>query len=174
VAVRRATKAYFQFQDRPLTREQLAPAWGELVLCKRLRWCTTGVPKGHDCYRPLLALRVLPAKRHVPRVEPRGLEPLASAVQMRPDESASVRIHPKCAANPHILVNDIGSLVRLISLATAQVGVRLVSRFGYRRGVGCRNGPRIQYWSTIGEGRRCTALADRQLGSKVAGTRPSC
>src|SRR5215210_1738111 len=59
---------------------------------------------------------------------------LILAVQMRPDESASIRLHSKCAANTHILVDDIGSLVRPIPLATAWVGVRLVSRLDYRRG----------------------------------------
>jgi hypothetical protein len=49
---------------------------------------------------------------------------LTSAVQMRPDESAGVRLNPKCAANPHILVDDVGSSVRPIPLATVWVGVK--------------------------------------------------
>ena len=67
-------------------------------------------------------------------MESRGFEPLTSAVQMRPDESVTVRMHPKCAANPYILMDDMGSLVRPILLATAWVGVRLVSRLDYSRG----------------------------------------
>jgi hypothetical protein len=72
-------------------------------------------------------------------VEPRGFEPLTSAVQRRPDESATVRLHPKCAANPRILVDDIGSSVRPVPLATAWVGVRLVSRLGIDRAALRRN-----------------------------------
>jgi hypothetical protein len=34
---------------------------------------------------------ILPANHHFLEVEPRGFEPLASAVQMRPEESANVR-----------------------------------------------------------------------------------
>jgi len=50
---------------------------------------------------------------------------------MRPDASATVRLHPEGAANEDILVVEIGSLVRLILLATAWVGVKLVSEFDY-------------------------------------------
>jgi hypothetical protein len=88
---------------------------------------TTGVQESECPFGYPTSLDVLPANRHILEVEPRGFEPLTSAVQMRPDESATVRLHPKCAANTHILVDDIGSLVRPIPLATAWVGVRLVS-----------------------------------------------
>jgi len=47
---------------------------------------------------------------------------------MRRDESAGVRLQPESAANPYILMDDIGSLVRPIPLAAAWVGVGLVSR----------------------------------------------
>jgi hypothetical protein len=60
---------------------------------------------------PILSY-VLPANRYIYLVEPRGFEPLTSAVQMRPDESAPVRLLPECAANAHILMLGIGSLVR--------------------------------------------------------------
>jgi hypothetical protein len=79
---------------------------------------------------------VLPANRYIYGVEPRGFEPLTSAVQMRPDESASVRLQPENAANPYILMDDIGSLVRPIPLAAAWVGVGLVSRSDYSPKVG--------------------------------------
>ena len=53
-----------------------------------------------------------------------GFEPTPSAVQMRLDESASVHLQPESAANPYILMDDIGSLVRPIPLAAAWVGVK--------------------------------------------------
>ena len=57
-------------------------------------------------------------------MEPRGFEPLTSAVQMRPDKSATVRLHSECAANAHILILGISSLVRLIPLDVAWVVVK--------------------------------------------------
>ena len=58
--------------------------WGErLVLFRQLRWCTKSVEVDRICCRHLLILRVSPAKQHIPRVEPRGFEPLTSAVQRR-------------------------------------------------------------------------------------------
>ena len=87
-------------------------------------------------------------------VEPRGFEPLTSGVQMRPDESATVRFHPKCAANTHILVDDIGPLVRPIPLDTAWVGVGLVSRLDYIQRWHVESLRAVRSWSRIGEGRR--------------------
>jgi hypothetical protein len=48
------------------------------------------------------SLRVLPAKRHVPRVGPRGFEPLTSAVQRRHDALLELSGVCKIAANTHI------------------------------------------------------------------------
>jgi hypothetical protein len=67
----------------------------------------------------------------ISRVEPRGFEPLTSAVQRRPDESATVRSLPESAANAHILVMGTGRLIRIVSLNVAWVGVRLVSSLGH-------------------------------------------
>ena len=61
-------------------------------------------------------------------MEPMGFEPTPSAVQMRPEESASVRSRPESAANTHILMVGAGPLVRPVPADIAWVGVRLVSR----------------------------------------------
>jgi len=62
-----------------------------------------------------------------------GFEPLTSAVQMRLDESASVRIRPESAANAYILTIGVGWSIRPVSSTIAWVGVRLVSRIDYGR-----------------------------------------
>src|SRR5215211_5047561 len=53
---------------------------------------------------PLYTLRVSPANRQFSRVEPRGLEPLASAVQRRHDTFLSLSEVCKIAANRCICV----------------------------------------------------------------------
>ena len=66
-------------------------------------------PCGDSCafahkgeHQPHSPVRVLPARAYKNEVEPRGFEPLTSAVQMRPDESASVRLQLESAATPYI------------------------------------------------------------------------
>jgi hypothetical protein len=77
--------------------------------------------------RPPLIFMFLPSKSLFQGVEPRGFEPLTSAVQMRLDESASVRIRPESAANTYILTIGVGWSIRPVSSTTAWVGVGLVS-----------------------------------------------
>src|SRR5215207_4726505 len=57
-------------------------------------------------------------------VEPMGFEPTPSAVQMRPDESTTVRLHSECAANVDILMVGVGWSIRPVSATTAWVGVK--------------------------------------------------
>jgi hypothetical protein len=64
-------------------------------------------------------------------VEPRGFETLTSAVQMRPDESATVRSPPESAANAHILVIGTGRSIRKGPLNVVWVGAGLVSNLGH-------------------------------------------
>src|SRR4028119_400487 len=68
-----------------------------LVPLEHLRWCTNDVQEDHTRHCPLLVHHVLPAKRHVSKVEPRGFEPLASAVQSQGPIVALVR---SCSENP--------------------------------------------------------------------------
>jgi hypothetical protein len=56
-----------------------------------LHWCITGVPTIETDCQSLLSAYFLPANLHISVVEPRGFEPLTSAVQRRRDEFASVR-----------------------------------------------------------------------------------
>ena len=80
-----------------------------------------------------------------------GFEPTPSAVQMRPDESATVRLHPECAANVDILIVGAGWSIRPVSATTAWVGVRLVSKLDFIWWWNFEPLPAARSWPRIGE-----------------------
>ena len=59
--------------------------------------------KGQSGIRPLCPLHVLPAEQYISRVEPRGFEPLTSAVQRRCDSLLECSRACKIPANRRIL-----------------------------------------------------------------------
>jgi hypothetical protein len=110
-----------------LNSPEIGLRWSaKLVQLRQLRWCTNGVQEGRICCRHLFILHLSPAKQHIPRVEPRGFEPLTSAVQRRSDTFLERSRVCKIAANTLIfLVMPFSSFQEIYSgccTVAAQVG----------------------------------------------------
>ena len=111
----------------PANKPILSGRLSWLFAVVRVGWCTTSVLEDKIEIHPLLLFEAFPADQPFFGVEPRGFEPLTSAVQRRPDSLPELSRVCKTPANSCICSSALFSRFQTIHSGCCTVAAQQVS-----------------------------------------------